>query len=116
MALTLSDFGYLSTDLTSDSTGLPFIVFVYPKWGSCHEARIKISRSRNIRRQRQLLSVAVGPPLRLIRNGHGPSLTEDELDSLTRWIELNRALLIRHWNGETDSKSIIRAVKRIPPL
>jgi hypothetical protein len=114
MAVSLSDFGYLSTDLSPDSTGLPFVVFVYPKWGSDRQARIKISRSRRIWRQNQFLSVAIGPPVRAIRNGCGPRLTHDELDLLFRWIELNRAVLLRHWNGETDSGDIIEAVKPIP--
>jgi hypothetical protein len=113
MAMSLSDFGYLSTDLSPDSTGLPFVVFVYPKWGARHDARIKIARSRKIMRQQQLLSVAICPAVRVIRNGHGFRITEHELDLLTHWIELNRDALIRHWNGETGSGEIIEAVKPI---
>jgi hypothetical protein len=116
MAMSLSDFGYFSTDLSPDITGLPFVVFAYPKWASSREARIKISRSRRIWRQNQFLSVAIGPPVRAIRNGCGPRLTQDELDLLFRWVELNRDMLIRHWNGETSSMDIIEAVKPIPEL
>jgi hypothetical protein len=88
---------------------------VNSKWGSGREARIKISRSRRIWRQNQFLSVAIGPPVRVIRNGHGPSLTEHERRLLFSWVELNRSALIRHWNGETDSMDIIEAVKPVPP-
>lgn len=116
MAQTLSDWGYLATDLSPDSTGLPFVVWVYPKSGSGRDVRIKISRSRKIRHQEQLLSVAIGPPVRVIKNGHGPSLTEHELRLLFRWVELNRAALIRHWHGESDSGDIIEAVKPIEGL
>jgi hypothetical protein len=116
MAMKLIDFGYFSTDLTPDSTGLPFIVFAYPKWGSRCNARIKISRSRRLRRHQQLLSVEIGPPVRVIRNGCGPDLTQDELDLLFRWVELNRAALIRHWNGETGSWDIIQSVKPVSPV
>jgi hypothetical protein len=82
--------------------------------GARHGARIKISRGRRIWRRNQFLSVAIGPPVRAIRNGCGPRLTQDELDLLFRWIELNRNVLIRHWNGETDSIDIIKSVKPIP--
>lgn len=96
-----------------DSTGLPFVVWVFPKAGAGHNARIKISHSCKIRCPEDLLSVAIRPSVRVIRNGHGPRLTEHEIDLLFRWVELNRAALIRHWNGGSDSMEVIEAVKEI---
>ncbi len=113
MAQTLSDWGYGATNLSPASTGLPFVVWVFPKAGARHDARIKISRSPKIRRQHQLLSVAIDPPVRVIRNGYGPTLSERELRLLFSWVELNRTPLIRHWNGDSDSGDIIKAVKRV---
>jgi hypothetical protein len=81
--------------------------------GARHSARIDISRTLKVRRRKQLLSVAIGPPVRAIKNGCGPRLSQDELNLLFRWVELNRDVLIRHWNGETDSGDIIEAVKPI---
>lgn len=113
MALNLNDWGHLATDLSPSSTGLPFVVWVFSKAGARHDARIKISRSPKIRRQLQLLSVAIRPTVRVIRNGHSPRLKEHEIDLLFIWVGLNRAALLRHWNGESDSGDIIEAMKRI---
>jgi len=112
--LNFSDWGYFMANLGPGSTGLPFVVFISPKAGVSHDARVRIARSLKVRRFSQLLSVAIRPTVRIIRNGCGPRITQQELELLTRWIELNRDVLIKHWDGEIEStEEVLRALKPI---
>ncbi len=40
-------------------------------------------------------------------------LNEDDLRALTRWIELNRDVLLSHWRNETDSLTALNALQSI---
>jgi hypothetical protein len=66
-----------------------------------------------VRRPDELLSVEIHPTVRVIHNGHGFPITEHELGLMTRWVELNREVLLRNWSGETDSGDIIEALKSV---
>lgn len=35
------------------------------------------------------------------------------LDSLTRWIELNRATLVAYWDGDIDTVDALQALARV---
>ena len=112
--LKFSDWGYFMAYLAPRSTGLPFVVFISPKAGAHHDARVRIARTHKVRGFSELLSIAIHPTIRVIHNGCGPSITQQELDLLTRWIELNRDPLLQHWDGAMPStEDVLRALKPI---
>jgi hypothetical protein len=112
--LTFSDWGHFMAILGPKSTGLPFVVYISPKAGARHDARIRIARTPRVRGFSQMLSVAIRPTVRVVRNGQGPRISQHELDLMTRWIELNRDVLLKHWDGEILSTvEVLQALKPI---
>jgi hypothetical protein len=84
-------------NLRPERTGLPFVVFISQKGGARDDARIKLARAARMR-SAEMLTVAVRPIPRLIRG----KINSREFDLVSRWIELNRNVLIDYWNGDIE--------------
>ena len=56
-----------------------------------------------------LVSVAVRPDVHVV----GGKMSDHDLTLLRKWIELNRAVIIQHWDGDIDSLEAIRAIKAL---
>jgi hypothetical protein len=96
-------------NLRSERTGLPFVVFISQKGGAGHDVRVKVARSAKTRPS-EMVTVAVRPTVRVVRGQLDPR----QLDLLTRWIELNRDVLIDYWDGVIEyTEDAINAVKPI---
>src|SRR5437667_1791112 len=76
-------------NLRSERSGLPFVVFISQKGGSRHDVRVKVAHGPKVRPS-EMVTVAVRPSVRVVRGMLDPL----DLDLLTRWIELNRDVLI----------------------
>jgi hypothetical protein len=96
-------------NLRPEATGLPFVVFISQKGGARHDVRVKVARGAKVRPS-EMVTVAVRPAVRVVRGRLDPQ----DLDLLTRWIELNRDVLIDYWDGVIEyTEEAIRAIRPI---
>ncbi|SPF40371.1 conserved hypothetical protein [Candidatus Sulfopaludibacter sp. SbA4] len=56
-----------------------------------------------------MVSVAIRPNIRVVEG----KMTGSDLALLTQWIELNRDVLVRYWDGDIDTKDAIDALQRV---
>ena len=89
-------------------SGLPFIVWVSEKGSARQDVRVKVSPGPRVREF--IASVSVRPTVEVVAG----ELGDKELDLVRRWIDLNRDVIIRFWDGEimyTDE--MLAALKRL---
>jgi hypothetical protein len=84
-------------NLRPERTGLPFVLFISQRGGARHDVHIKLARSARVRPS-DMLTVALGPSPRLIRG----EMSRSEFELVSRWIELNRSVLVDYWNGDIE--------------
>jgi Domain of unknown function (DUF4160) len=90
-------------------SGLPFIVWFSEKGQARHDVRVKVSpgpRAREV-----VASVSVRPEVELVAG----ALSARDLELVRAWIELNREVIVKFWNGEilyTDEA--LAALRRLP--
>lgn len=95
-------------NLSPRRTGLPFVVWISPKAGAPHDVRIKVSEGPRVHPS-ELVSVAVRPDVRVVGGG---KIGSHELDLLRKWVELNRDVLIKYWDGDIEyTEDAIAALK-----
>lgn len=91
-------------------TGLPFTVWISPRMSAKHDVRVRVSKGVLVHPS-DLITVAVRPRVRVIEGG---TLSQKEWTLLTRWVDLNRDVLIRYWDGDIeDAPDAIAALKRV---
>ena len=99
-------------NLRPERTGLPFVVFISQQGGARHDVRIKLARAPKVRAS-EMITVAVRPAPRVIRG----SIGSREFEPVRKWIELNRDVLVRYWNGEIEyTEDAIGALKPLPQM
>lgn len=107
--------GHASFDmanLRSERTGLPFVVFISQQGGARHDVRIKLARAAKVRPS-EMLTVAVRPIPRLIRG----EISARDFGLVSRWIELNRDVLIDYRNGDIEyTEDALKAIEPIDEL
>jgi hypothetical protein len=100
---------YMMSSLAPKDTGLPLIVWISEKgaWFPDAEPRVWVSRSPI--GDHFVASVSVRRPVE-VREGEleGPSL-----DLLTRWINLNRPVIIGHWTGRLSAGAALHDLKPV---
>ena len=89
-------------------TGLPFVVWISYKGGAQHDVRVKVSPGPKATRA-GMTSVAIRPKVRVVEG----SMSAGELASLTKWIELNREVLLKYWEGEIDTKDALDTIRMV---
>jgi hypothetical protein len=109
MRLEGRDALYFLSNISPARTGLPFIVWIGIGSGFDYDVRVWVSRSPQAGFS-DLIAVAIRPRVHVISG----FLSPHEIESLVRWIELNRDILVRHWSGEIDSGDAISAVHSVP--
>ena len=87
-------------------TGLPFVVWISYKGGAQHDIRVKVSQGPKALPS-EMASVAIRPDIRVAEG----SVNASDLALLTQWVELNRDVLLRYWEGEIDTKDAIDAIR-----
>ena len=98
MVETTSEDLFLISNLSPKRTGLPFVVWISPKGGATHDVRVQVSRSPKAMPS-EFITVTVRPTVQVLGLG---TITGRELEMLTRWIELNRDVLIKFWDGRIE--------------
>jgi hypothetical protein len=94
-------------NLSLKRTGLPFVVWISPKGGASHDVRVNVSRGPKVHTS-EWESVAIRPDVHVI----GGTMSADDLGLLRRWVDLNRDVLIKYWDGEIEyTEDAIAALK-----
>jgi hypothetical protein len=94
-------------NLRPERTGLPFVVFISQRGGARHDVRIKLARAAKVRPS-EMITVAVHPAPRVIRG----SINTREFDLVSKWLELNRDVLVAYWNGDIEyTEEVMDALK-----
>jgi hypothetical protein len=102
---------YLLSNLFPKNSGLPFVVWIANKGGARHGIRVYASRFPKVGRTR-LIAVAIRPKVRVVRG----KISAGDFALLRQWIELNRDVLIRHWDGDLcGSGDALAALKPLTP-
>jgi hypothetical protein len=89
-------------------TGLPFVVWISFRGGAQHDVRVKVSPGPRAMPY-EMASVAIRPEVRVVEG----EITGPDLALLTRWIELNRDILLHYWDGDIDTKDAIDAIRLV---
>ena len=93
-----SELLFEMANLVQRDTGLPFVVWICPKGNARHDVRVKVSRSPKAVPS-EMISVAIRPNVHVVEGKMGAS----DLKLLSRWVELNRDVLVRYWDGDIES-------------
>lgn len=94
--ITELDF-YLMSNLSPRLTGLPFVVWISPRGGARHDVRVKVSPGPKAQ-PGEFVTVSVRPGVEIVDG----ELPPGGLRLLRRWIELNREVLVKFWEGEIE--------------
>ena len=90
-------------------TGLPFVVWISPKGGAQHDVRVTVSPGPKALPS-QMVSVDIRSDVHVV-NG---TMNAPDLALLTQWIELNRDVIIRFWDGDIEyTEDAISAIRPI---
>jgi len=95
----LADALFEMANLFPRTTGLPMTVWVSPRGGARHDARIKVSLTPGKMDITNTAVVAIRPLPRLVAG----DLSTEDFDAVARWITANQAALIDFWDESIDS-------------
>ena len=106
----IEDDLYEMANLFPRTTGLPMTIWVSPRGGARHDARMKVSTRPGDRATLDELAVVGVRPAPALIEG---SLSPTDLDAVSRWIELNREAIIGYWDGSLDTLELVQALRRL---
>ncbi len=89
-------------------TGLPFVVWISTGQGVQHDVRVKVSPGPKAIPS-QMISVALRPNVHVVQG----NMTPADLTLLARWIEVNRDVILRYWEGSIDTIDAMRAIQPV---
>jgi hypothetical protein len=108
----LLDEGWSMAKLAPAETGLPMAVWMTENDGYPHDVRVKVSPIHGDGGSwRQAPSMAVRPQPRLVHRG---SLPASDVALVSRWIELNRNVIIDYWDGKLSLTELLARLRRLP--
>lgn len=99
---------YLMSNVQPEESGLPFVVYISEKQGH-HDVRVKVAAGPKA--PPFVASVSLRPNVEVVAG----ELSNRELDLVRRWIDLNRDVIIAHWDGKMpSSRAVLNALKPLP--
>jgi hypothetical protein len=97
------------SNLTRTRTGLPFVVWISPGIDPLDQVRLKVS-PRLRATISDFVTVVISPDVHVIDG----EMSIHDLALLREWVELNREVIVSHWNGDIEySEDAIAAIKPI---
>src|ERR1039457_554752 len=97
-------------NISPKRTGLPFVVWISPKAGAPHDVRVKVSKGPKVHSS-ELVPVTIRPDGHVDGSGN---LSAHDLALLRKWVELNRDVLIKYWDGDIEyTEDAIAALKSL---
>ncbi len=100
------DSFYDMANLFPKHTGLPFVVWVSVRGGARHDVRVKVTPGPKAQRS-EMISIGLRPSVHVIDG----SMEAQDLVLVTRWIELNRNVLLQYWNEQIDTVDLVRSIR-----
>jgi hypothetical protein len=100
---------YEMANVRPEISGLPFIVWISEKGKARHDVRVKVSPGPRVRDF--VASVSVRPAVEVVVG----ELSASDLALVRAWIELNRDVIVKFWDGDilyTDEA--LAALQRLP--
>src|ERR1039457_2326324 len=91
--------GYAMTNLSPESTGVPFVVFIFQNLDDKHDLQIQIGRSYKAW-PTDTSTILIRPTVRVI--GGKRRFNAHAIAWVTQWVELNRGALIQFWDREIE--------------
>jgi hypothetical protein len=94
----IADDFYLLSNLSPKSTRLLFVVWISPRGprsNVSNDIRVKVSKSHKVK-EGEFVVVSVRPQVEVLRGELRPA----EFGLLKKWIESNREVLVRFWDGD----------------
>jgi len=99
---------YLMSNVQPDESGLPFVVYISQKQGA-HDVRVKVAAGVTV--PPFVASVSVRPTIEVVAG----DLSNRDLSLVRQWIELNKQIIIDHWEGKMpSSRAVLNALKPLP--
>lgn len=96
---------YLMSNVQPEESGLPFVVYISEKQGR-HDARVKVAAGPKA--PPFVASVSIRPTVELVAG----KLSNRDLELVRQWIELNRDVILAHWDGKMpSSRDVLNALK-----
>src|SRR4051812_49729879 len=93
-------------------TGLPMAVWITENDGYPHDIRVKVSPLHGGRGSwRAAPSIGVRPQPHEISPG---SLPAADVALVSRWIALNRDVIVEFWDGAIDADEVMVRLRRLP--
>ncbi len=99
---------YLMANLSTRLTGLPFVVWISQRGNARHDIRVKVSPGLKAIPE-EMVSVGIRPDVHLVVG----ELASNDLKLLTAWVELNREVIVKFWNGELATDEALVEIKAI---
>lgn len=100
---------FTMSNLSPKTTGLPFVVWISPKAGARHDVRVKVSPGPRAK-PGEFVTVTVRPQVAIV----GGKLSARQFALLRKWVELNRDVLVKFWEGDLEYTEDVLA--QIKPL
>jgi hypothetical protein len=100
---------FLMSNLAPSFTGLPFMVWIGQRGYRKHDCQVKVGPGV---KPGDLVTVTVRPEVREIPSAG--ILPPEEMRALTRWIELNRDVLVKFWEGDIEYTNEV--LEQLKPL
>jgi len=104
---------FLMANIQRSKTGLPFVVWISQRQPGAPDTELWLWASGNPRFETtdELTHIhCLGPELQVIRIR---DVLSGEKKSLQRWVDLNREVLLRHWNGNIDSAEALERIRGV---
>jgi hypothetical protein len=93
------------------TTGLPMTVWISPKGGAKHDARVKVNQTHgNSMDLSQAVTVAIRP---FPHEAHGQLLNSSDFAKVKNWIELNEPALMEFWEGKIDTAEVLARLIKV---
>ncbi len=99
------------SNLRQKDTGLPVIVWVSAGKNLPHMPRIKIQNNKNIKiDNKNLIPITIENKPKNIENY---DIDSDIFKKVSKWIVLNKEVLLQYWNFEIGTREMVNLIKKL---
>src|SRR5215471_863987 len=98
---------FLMSNLSPKMTGLSFVVWISPRGNAKHDVRVKVSRGPKTKPD-EWVTVGIRPDVQVLYG----TLPAEDLRTLRLWVAINRAVLVRFWDGDIEyTEDVLRLLR-----
>lgn len=105
---TETDDLFRAFNISAEKTGLRHTVWVFTAGDAGALPFVKVSTTPTAL-PTDMISVAVGPPVEVL-NG---LVSDADLNALCRWLNLNRGVILRYWEGNIYAEDALNALQSV---